>query len=140
MAPLTYYRERNRKKGRLIGILSRATDTDHYVTVAVCGRGGEETKVHRVGAISRYRLLALYQKTEVVGPCVCCFNKQSSHAPVECDEDGDCFDFHKVFICGGCGRVAPWCYGGDREPNIDPDGDLCSDCAVANMRKNEQEN
>jgi hypothetical protein len=135
MATLNYYRERHRRKGRLIGILGRAQDSDHFVTVAICDRRGEETKVHREGVISRYRLTDLYEEVERIGKC-CCVGEfgVSTYAEMNgADEPGDCFDHHKVFVCGKCGRVAPWCLGGDYDDKWDPDGDLCSECAVEIM-------
>lgn len=126
---LTYYLERGHRRGRLIAVIH--SGVMFVDVISVCGRDGEETKTHRKRTTPKHRLHELYRKVEIVGPCQCVYQKQSQFAPVDRDDDGDCFHFHRVFVCGGCRRVATWCRGGDRAPAIDPSGDLCDDCAAA---------
>ena len=130
-----YYRERQHRKGRLVRFVENSPNSYFVTVVSICGRDGEESKVHRKRTTSRHQLTELYQQVEVAAACTCVYLKQSTFAPVDRDDEGDCFHFHRVFVCGGCGKVAPWCQGGDRDPDMDPEGDLCCACAVANLDK-----
>ncbi len=132
LAAPVYYKERGHRKGRLVRFVKNGPSRDCVTVISVGGRDGEECKVHRKRTIFRWRLDELYAKAEIVGPCQCMHHRRSTFAPVDRDDEGDCFHFHRVFVCGGCRRVAPWCWGGDRVFVTDPLGDdLCDDCAAA---------